>query len=176
MSSPFRAAILLGSNTEPQRHLRDAVARLGLLGRIVACSGVYRSADVAGRADAGDRPSYLNAALLLDTDLAPADLRLGGLKAIERDLGRVRGSAAVPIDLDLALVEGLAPEDGLAEPRLPHPDLLRFAHAAQPLAELLPDWRHPQDGRRLADIALDLAATAPARLQRVPDLDLCPHP
>lgn len=185
-------AILLGSNQEPRHHLRHAVARLGRLGWVVACSRVYESADVAARGCEAAPPSYLNAALLLETALAPAELR-AGLKVIEADLGRPAGAAAVPIDLDLALYEDRVVDDPAAGLRLPHPDILRHRHAAVPLAELLPDRPHPSDGRTFARIAAELAAQddgrgavdeaaahgAPARSSHpvpVTDLDLMPRP
>lgn len=153
------AAILLGSNLEPRRHLRHAVARLGRLGRVVACSRVYESADVTARGGKDVAPTYLNAALLLETTATPAELR-AGLKGIEADLGRQPGGAAVTIDLDLALYGDRVVDDTAVGLRLPHPDILRYRHAALPLAELLPDWLHPGDGRTLARIAADLGAEA----------------
>ncbi len=153
------AAILLGSNLEPRRHLRQAVARLERLGRVVACSRAYESADVGARGVEDRAPTYVNAALLLETAATPGELR-AGLKGIEADLGRWPGSAVVPIDLDLALYEDRVIDDPAAGLRLPHPDILRHRHAAVPLAELLADRPHPTDGRTFARIAADLAAEA----------------
>jgi len=41
---------------------------------------------------------------------------------------------------------------------LPDPDLLRFAHVALPVAELLPDELHPETGRSYAWIAEELTS------------------
>lgn len=188
MTNPARAAILLGSNHEPRRNLRHAVARLARFGRILAVSPVYQSADASARAavarsDAPADPArplaspYLNAAVLVETTLSAADLKFQVLRAIEADLGRVRADLAdldafdaavaaapapsIPIDLDLALYDDLVVDDPAAGLRLPDPAILVHRYAAQPLADLMPDQRHPVDGRSLARIAADLAAAAP---------------
>lgn len=228
MTTPARAAILLGSNHEPRRNLRHAVARLARFGRIVAVSPVYQSADATASSDSNgmdpdseaaaqpatgapgpSAPPYLNAAVLLETWLAAPDLKFQVLRTIEADLGRVRLSAAgdlpagdlpvgdlpvgdhsagdfpagdlpagshasdaagspaanapalIPIDLDLALYDDLVVDDPVLGLRLPDPAILVHRHAAQPLADLLPELRHPVDGRDLARIAADLAAEAP---------------
>ena len=208
MTTPTRAAILLGSNHEPRRNLRHAVARLARIGRILAVSPVYQSEDVAAAAGTGSRAPYLNAALLLETSLSAAELKLQALRPLEAELGRVRDAAGaadpdspdptapVPIDLDLALYDDLVLDDPALGLRLPDPAILLHRHAAQPLADILPDWRHPVDGRSLARIAADLVADAPPlpavlgegaggrgqapaatpALWRVPDLDLAPRP
>ncbi len=178
MTIPARAAILLGSNHEPRRNLRHAVARLARIGRILAVSPVYLSEDVAAAAGTGSGAPYLNAALLLETSLSAAELKRQALRPLEAELGRVRDAAGaadpdspdpaapdsiapVPIDLDLALYDDLVLDDPALGLRLPAPAILLHRHAAQPLADILPDWRHPVDGRSLARIAADLIADAP---------------
>ena len=207
-----RAAILLGSNHESRRNLRHAVALLARFGRIVAVSPVYQSEDVAAAGTIARAP-YLNAALVLETTLSAAELKFQALRPLEAELGRLRDlagasdpAAPVPIDLDLALYDDLVIDDPALGLRLPHPDILLHRHAAQPLADILPDWRHPVDGRSLATIAADLAAGTPPlpavlgegvggsgpasagtagcdpastgtpAMQLVPDLDLAPLP
>lgn len=80
------------------------------------------------------------------------------LRAIESQLGRVRtGDKFAPhsIDLDVLLMD-----DTLIDP-----DLWKYAHLAVPVAELLPEMLHPQDGRRLCDLANDLLAETPIALR-----------
>ena len=203
VTTPARAAILLGSNHEPRRNLRHAVARLARFGRILAVSPVYQSADVTAGFDSGgidpdsdvaaqtatsaprpSAPPYFNAAVLLETTHAAPDLKFQVLRSIEADLGRIRASTAdddsagpdtsglaapdptslsisIPIDLDLALYDDLVVDDLALGLRLPDPAILVQRYAAQPLADLLPELRHPVDGRSLARIAADLAAEAP---------------
>ncbi len=197
MTPPACVAILLGSNHEPRRNLRHAVARLARIGRILAVSPVYQSEDIAAAAGTSGRPPYLNAALLLETHLSAAELKRQALRPLEAELGRVRDAvgavdpaAPVPIDLDLALYDDLVLDDPALGIRLPDPAILLHRHAAQPLADILPDWRHPVDGRSLAQIAADLVAHAPSPPAvlggqapaaspapwPVPDLDLTPRP
>ena len=113
-----------------------------------------------------DQPPYVNAAALVETALGPADL-LARLHAIEAEGGRVRGErwAARPLDLDLLAYGGRvlrpAAEGDLA---LPHPRLADRAFVLLPLADIVPDWRHPETGRTLADLIAALPSdhrTAP---------------
>ncbi len=53
-----------------------------------------------------DQPNFLNAAVLIETDLTAAELKEQVLQVIERELGRVRTAdknAPRTIDLDIAL-------------------------------------------------------------------------
>jgi dihydroneopterin aldolase/2-amino-4-hydroxy-6-hydroxymethyldihydropteridine diphosphokinase len=96
----------------------------------------------------------LNAAVLLEVDIAPEELRTE-LHKIETDLGRVRTRdkyAPRIIDLDLSLF-GDRVLSG-SDYQIPDPELTRLAHLAIPLAELAPEYRHPSlDGtlRQIAD-------------------------
>ncbi|MBN1967398.1 MAG: 2-amino-4-hydroxy-6-hydroxymethyldihydropteridine diphosphokinase [Anaerolineae bacterium] len=149
--------ITLGSNIEPETYLPRAVQQLAERFTILAVSRVYESAplDATGAVAVG-QGRFLNAAVLIDTDLHPAALKYGVLRAIEAALGRVRTAdkfAPRTIDLDLALYGDLvldAPDERLA---LPDPDILTQAHVALPLADLAPDFAHPVTGLTLADIA-----------------------
>ena len=75
------------------------------------------------------------------------------------------------IDLDLALWN-----DGVNPP--PDPDIVRYLHAARPLADLAPDLVHPTDGRCLALIAADLESTVAVDdfPRPRPDVILSPRP
>ncbi len=162
--APRPAFIGLGSNIAPGSHLAPAVERLRTLGTLLAVSQLYRNPAVGPR----PQPDFVNGAVLLRTRLDIAGLR-AGLRAIEAALGRVRGAdrfAPRCIDLDLCLL-GDARVRGPGW-RLPDPDIERRAHLAVCLAELAPDFVHPDSGRRLARIA---AALWPgARLQPCPAL------
>lgn len=144
-----QAYLSLGSNIDPERNLPRAIRGLRALGRVAAISTVYRSPAV------GPTPQsdYLNAAVLLETDLPPGTLRLE-LRRLEARLGRQRSHdkyAPRSIDIDLVLLGTAIVHDPPLT--LPHPDLLRQPHVAIPVAELGPDRPHPSTGERLADIA-----------------------
>ena len=52
---------------------------------------------------------------------------------------------------------------------IPDPDLLRHPHIAVPLADLTPEYRHPETGQTLAEIAEEMPSTG---LVRRADFDL----
>jgi len=144
------AFISIGSNLDPEHNLPRAIERLRQLGRLRGISGVYQNPAIGGLS----QPDYLNAAVLLEVDLSPDELRTE-LRTIEADQGRVRTAdkyAPRTIDLDLALF-GDRVLSG-SDYQIPDPELTRLAHLAIPLAELAPEYRHPKlDGtlRQIAD-------------------------
>lgn len=94
-----------------------------------------------------DQPWFLNGVVAIATTLPPREL-LGRLLAIERRLGRVRGSGPRfgprAIDLDLLLYgDEVLDEPGLT---LPHPRLHERRFALEPLAELEPGLEIPGRG------------------------------
>jgi 2-amino-4-hydroxy-6-hydroxymethyldihydropteridine diphosphokinase len=97
-----------------------------------------------------DQPDFLNAAVAIETDLAPEDL-LEVCKDVERAIGRdfeaVRHGPRV-VDVDLLLLGGL--EHRSARLTLPHRDVLARRFVLEPLLELDPSLALP-DGRSLAD-------------------------
>jgi 2-amino-4-hydroxy-6-hydroxymethyldihydropteridine diphosphokinase len=103
----------------------------------------FRETDPVGYLD---QPQFLNAAVALETSLAPAEL-LATLLDVERKLGRVReGPRYGPrtVDLDLLLMDDLVlDEPGL---ELPHPRLHERVFALEPLAELDPELVVPGRG------------------------------
>ena len=156
MGKHHHAVVLLGSNIDKERNIPAAVAMLRNMAHVLATSTVYETT-AAGAIQ--DQPSYFNAALILLTDLSPEQLKDALLANIEQRLGRKRTSdkfAARTIDLDIALFGNLiidyVPADGRPH-HIPDPDLLRYAHCAVPVAELLPDTPHPETGDLLRDIA-----------------------
>lgn len=139
LATPTRACIGLGANLgDPVQALRGAFGALAALpdSRLLATSRLYRT-PAWGRTD---QPDYVNAAVLLETGLAPQAL-LAQLLAIERAAGRLReGETAATrwgprvLDLDLLLYgDRTLVEPGL---RVPHPHLHERAFALVPLAEI----------------------------------------
>jgi len=134
------AFVGIGSNADPKRALRAAVAALERLGA-VRCSSVYRSAAV-GAAGA----DYLNMVAAVTSSLSIAALR-DALRVIEVAAGRRRTDAAVcELDLDL-LLYGCCVD---AAERLPRPGLFTLPFVLGPLAELAPDLVHPVTGASCA--------------------------
>ncbi len=141
-----RAVISLGSNIEPERNVPLAVRLLGRCEgwRLRAISPTYRNPAVGT-----DGPDFHNAAVLVETDLDPSELRRR-LRELEERMGRVRTQdkfAPRPIDLDVVLMEDA--EDGT----LPDPDLPQHPHLAVPAADVAPNWEYEAGGPVLRDLA-----------------------
>ncbi len=128
----------------------------GTLGRVLACSPVIESAPVG--------PSlrrYANAALLLESALAPHDL-LDMLQAVEAQLGRVRRGQrwrSRVIDLDIVLWSGGTVND--ADLAVPHPLFRDRDFVLRPAAAIVPAWRDPVTGRSLAQLLARLTRRRP---------------
>lgn len=169
-----RAVISLGSNVDKEKNMARAVALIRERCRLLVVSPVYETLPMGLR----DQGNFFNAAVLVETERTPDELKEEVLDWLEERLGRVRQAdknAPRTIDADLTLYG-----DAVVEYRghhVPDPDLLRFAHVAVPVADLLPDAVHPETGERLADLAERLAARAAKKygvqvLWRRPDFDL----
>ena len=147
-----RVYICLGSNLQAEQRLPAAVQLLRQSGTVTAASRVYETLPV------GDihQPNFLNAAVLLETELLLNDI-LDIAQQIELALGRQRdpGHPSGPrtIDLDVVLFNREIIQKERRE--IPDPDILKYAFVAVPLAELDPLYRHPLNGRTLADIAAE---------------------
>ena len=137
-----QAFIALGSNLgDRELNLLRAVAEVGRIrdSRITALSSFYETEPVG---PAGQE-NYFNAALCLETSLAPRTL-LNELQRIENDIfNRKRDVRWGPrtIDLDILLYGDIV----LDEPDLtvPHPRLHERRFALAPLSEIAPDAVHP---------------------------------
>jgi 2-amino-4-hydroxy-6-hydroxymethyldihydropteridine diphosphokinase len=122
----------------PEATLAAAASRLESLGRVAARSSLY-STEPVGFAS---QPHFLNAVVILETDLGPHAL-LEGLLHIELEFGRDR-SAGIrngprTLDLDILIFGDLTvSESGL---ELPHPRMLERGFVMIPLAELASKYK-----------------------------------
>jgi 2-amino-4-hydroxy-6-hydroxymethyldihydropteridine diphosphokinase len=133
------AYLSLGSNVgDREANLREAIERLGAVGRVESVSSFYETEPV----EVVDQPWFINCAVRLATSKSPRDL-LASVLAIERSMGRERTRPKGPrnIDIDILLYDDqVVDEPGLT---IPHPGLPERMFVLAPLAEIAPEVRHP---------------------------------
>ncbi len=135
------AAVGVGSNLgEAEASVRAAIEALSAVGRIVRVSRLYKT-----RAWGFTRqPDFINAVVLLETDLAPRAL-MTALQHLERRLGRRPNFRWGPRTIDLDI---LTYDDARVDERdlqIPHPQLYERAFALVPLAEVDPRFAAARD-------------------------------
>lgn len=140
--------IALGSNLGNKR--RNLVTAAALLaeraGEVGAISSFYETEPWGFESEY----SFLNAALMLETTLAPLDL-LRLTQEVECELGRTAKTDSVYhdrlIDIDLLLYgEEVINQPGL---QIPHPLMHRRAFVMTPMAEIAPEVVHPVLGKTM---------------------------
>lgn len=142
---PTEVFVGLGSNIDPERHLRAAVDAIRERFSLVGISPVYRNAAVGFEGD-----DFLNMVVRLRTSASPSELEQF-LSEVERACGRRRAADPAGVtamgprtlDLDLLLYGSVVDP----ELRLPRSDVLRYAFVLRPLADLAPELVHPVTGR-----------------------------
>jgi 2-amino-4-hydroxy-6-hydroxymethyldihydropteridine diphosphokinase len=139
--------IALGANIPsvagpPEATLRAALAALEGRGvRVLALSPFHQTQAWPDPSD----PPFTNAVAEIETQLQPFAL-LGLLHEVETAYGRKRSVPNAPrtLDLDLLDYQGRVEND---EVELPHPRMAFRRFVLEPLAEIVPDWRHPVTGQ-----------------------------
>ena len=155
----------LGSNVEPERHLRVALEELRARFGALTVSPAYRTAAVGF-----DGAPFINNAVMLQSDDTLVALE-AWLHALEDRHGRDRSGPRLSdrtLDVDVVFHGDLVVREG-ERVRVPRPEL-RHAFVLKPLADLAPDYVHPRIGRSLAALwagsglsigpVVDLASTS----------------
>ena len=139
-----RIYISLGSNIEPELHLRNAVAALREYFSEVGLSPVYENEAVGFEGS-----PFWNLVAECETTLTPEKVQTE-LKAIEDKNGRLRDGpkfSARTLDLDLLLYDELdLREQGMDVPR---DEINKYAFVLKPLCDLVPDLKHPVTGETM---------------------------
>ncbi len=141
MEDLHEAYLNIGSNIEPEYYLPEAIRLLREHGGVKAVSNAWQS-----HAFGSDGPDFLNACVLFLTSLDDLELKEQVIRPIEAALGRVRGPdkfAPRTIDIDIILFDD-EPFGG---------EFWSNAFVVVPLADLLPDFHHPFNYERLAQVA-----------------------
>lgn len=142
-----KAYLSLGSNMDPERNLRSAIAALRERFGDLSLSPVYRTAAIGF-----DGPDFLNAAAVVDSDLEPLALN-DWLHALEDAHGRDRSGPRFgdrPLDIDIVFYDDRI-LDGAGHLRIPRPEL-KHAFVLKPLADIAPRFVDPVSGRTLAEL------------------------
>jgi len=95
-----------------------------------------------------DQPDFVNAVAIISTKLKPEPL-LQKLHAIEQAAGRQRRERWGPrsLDLDILVYQNLITDNvdsTLGSLQLPHPGIAERRFVLEPIAEIAPEWRHPE--------------------------------
>jgi 2-amino-4-hydroxy-6-hydroxymethyldihydropteridine diphosphokinase len=142
-----RAYLSLGSNLDPRRHLRSALAELEARFGALTVSTTYRS-----RAEGFEGPDFLNLAVGLDTELDPVALD-AWLHELEARHGRRRDVprySSRTLDVDIVLYDDLV-LDGPGNLKIPRSEL-QHAFVLRPLSEIAPEFAVPGTTATLAEL------------------------
>lgn len=144
-----KAYLLIGGNMgDRYDNLKKAMQLLASeVGRIAKTSNIYETAAWGLE----DQPSFLNQAVLLETELLPNEL-MHSLLEIEQKMGRKREVKFGPriIDIDILLFDKrIVKNENLV---IPHPELPNRKFALIPLNELEPGIIHPETGETIEEM------------------------
>ncbi len=155
----MRVLIGLGGNIgSPPEAFRRALTAFDEHGvRVQRLSKLYRSRPVGP-----DQPEFWNQAAVVSTNdnlLALLDTCQQLERAAGRDREREVRWGPRRIDLDLLMAENAVHRG----PRLtlPHPLFQTRSFALVPAADIVPDWRHPIVGMRIAELARQVCEADP---------------
>ena len=122
------------------------------LGRVVLKSSLYETEPKGGP----KQKWYLNAAVVVESDLSPQKM-MSGLLEVETELGRKRNrstpNAPRNIDLDILLADAIIVN--APELCIPHPRMIERNFVLEPLAEIAPEAVHPVSKKRVCDLLLE---------------------
>ena len=164
-----RVALLIGGNQGDRRALIGQATELirERIGSVVAVSGVYET-EPWGEFEVGSDElgvkRFFNRALVVDTEMTAQEVLHEALE-IESELGRVRkeGSrlySSRPMDIDLIFYNEEVIET--EELTIPHPRMHLRQFVLEPLAEIMPGYRHPVLGVTVREVLEGVRGNNPA--------------
>lgn len=145
--------LALGSNKGDRlKYIAGAVTMINrsVNCKVVKASSIYETSPYGKT----DQPGFLNCAIQIESDLAPADL-LAFVKKVEFDLGRKNiGEKWGPreIDVDIIFYNDVIYRGDMMN--IPHPESLKRDFVMVPILELAPEFVHPLLNIRMDEIDL----------------------
>jgi len=166
------AYLSLGSNVgDREAQLRDALARLGAAGSVVAVSSFYETEPV----EFTRQPWFLNCAVALGTSQSPQQL-MSTILHIEEEMGRRRVQKKGPRSIDIDILLFVSAETVTGETKdaiidskeltIPHPAMHQRRFVLEPLAEIAPDLVHPIFKKTIRELRDSLPAGQSVRKQK----------
>jgi 2-amino-4-hydroxy-6-hydroxymethyldihydropteridine diphosphokinase len=148
-----RVYLGLGSNLgDRERNIHEAIRRLSTQNtKVLRQSGLYATEPLGDTPEAV--PDYINAVLLMHTDLSPETL-LDLTRSVEVGMGRGASFRWGPriIDIDILLYGDVTVQSERL--RIPHPRMRERAFVLEPLADIAPDLLLP-GGESVAELLND---------------------
>lgn len=139
-----RAILLVGSNIFPEENIPTSIALVQEFCRVHSVSTIWETVAVGSPG-----PNFLNAALLVETELQADALKWEVLRPIEERMGRIRTpdkNAPRTIDIDI-----ITWDDQVVDGNLWSRDYI-----ALPVSALAPQLIEPRSGKALEAIAREL--------------------
>jgi 2-amino-4-hydroxy-6-hydroxymethyldihydropteridine diphosphokinase len=161
-SGTTRVYLGLGSNLGDRvANLQEALCCLKRGVAIDAISNLYETRPMGP----ADQPWYLNAVCAGWTELKPMEL-LAFVKEIEQRMGRVSAGRWGPriIDIDILFYDDLVLSS--SELVIPHPGVPCRAFVLEPLADIAPEFTHPDLGETISAL-LSRLQTGPGEVRRI---------
>ncbi|HIA26903.1 MAG TPA: 2-amino-4-hydroxy-6-hydroxymethyldihydropteridine diphosphokinase [Planctomycetes bacterium] len=147
--------LLLGSNIEPQIHVKAALEDLDEIFEIRTRSHLYHGPTIGAQGS----PDFVNVALIIVSPPPPERLR-AQLREIEAAHGRVRGDDRnQPRTLDIDIVCYASSNGQMREPV--DAGLSSLHYVALPALDIAGHWQFPGSDRRISDIVEELGPPPP---------------
>ncbi len=151
-TSMNNAYLLIGGNMGDRlANLTSAIKAIkAQIGNIIQHSSIYETAAWGME----DQPSFLNQALLIETNFEAEDL-LNNLLKIEIQMGRIRNQPLGPRTIDLDIIffnDQIIHSETLS---IPHPHMQKRNFVLNPLNEIAPEFIHPVFNKTIHQLLID---------------------
>jgi len=123
------------------------LSEIARIAPILGVSAFYRTEPVGFLA----QPPFWNAVAAILWNGSPAQL-LHQTQRIEKAVGRTPSFRNGPREIDIDILDLEGRRRRAPDPVLPHPRLAKRRFVLAPLAELAPDWKHPDTGSTAAEL------------------------